>query len=189
MEQAERRNRNFIAYEYKEVTADIAQASFLMDGYVNFGWEIDENVMPDTTEKYSAKTGTHQHRKTVIRLKRDRKILNKMELTRLQRNFDSCMEEILGLEASKRSGPTSVAIATGVLGTVCMAGSVFAITAEQPMMPLCILLAIPGILGWILPWFLYRWLVRRRSKKLAPIIEGKYDELYAVCEKGSDLLL
>ena len=82
MEQAERRNRNFIAYEYKEVTADIAQASFLMDGYVNFGWEIDENVMPDTTERYSAKAGTHQHRKTVIRLKRDRKILNKMELTR-----------------------------------------------------------------------------------------------------------
>ena len=115
--------------------------------------------------------------------------MNKAELTRLQRNFDSCMEEIQELEASKRSGPTSVAITTGVLGTACMAGSVFAITAEQPLVPLCILLAIPGFLGWILPWFLYRRLVRRRSQKLAPIIEGKYDELYAVCEKGSKLLL
>ena len=53
MEQTKRRNGSFIAFEYKEVTADIAQASFLMDGYANFGWEIDENVMPDTTERYS----------------------------------------------------------------------------------------------------------------------------------------
>ena len=54
MEQTKRRNGSFIAFEYKEVTADIAQASFLMDGYANFGWEIDENLMPDTTERYFA---------------------------------------------------------------------------------------------------------------------------------------
>ena len=43
MEQAERRNRNFIAYEYKEVTAESSRASFLIDGYECFGWELDEN--------------------------------------------------------------------------------------------------------------------------------------------------
>ena len=94
MEQTKRRNGSFIAFEYKEVTADITQASFLMDGYANFGWEIDENVMPVTAEKYSANNGTYQHRKIVIRLKRDRRILNKMELTRLQRNFEACVAEI-----------------------------------------------------------------------------------------------
>ena len=55
MEKTKRRNGSFIAFEYKEVVADIAQASFLIDGYENFGWEIDENVMPDTTERYSVK--------------------------------------------------------------------------------------------------------------------------------------
>ena len=68
---------------FRDMIADIGQASFLIDGYANFGWEIDENVMPDMTERYSANKGMHQHKKVVIRRKRDRKILNKMELTRL----------------------------------------------------------------------------------------------------------
>ena len=38
-----RRVKGFIPYEYKEVSADLGQISFLIDGYVNFGWEIDEN--------------------------------------------------------------------------------------------------------------------------------------------------
>ena len=188
MEQAERRNRNFIAYEYKEVTADIAQASFLMDGYVNFGWEIDENVMPDTTERYSAKTGTHQHRKTVIRLKRDRKILNKMELTRLQRNFEACVAEIGNLEKEKTSRPSIAAITVGIIGTAFMAGSTFAVTAQPPHIILCIILAIPGFLGWVVPYFLYRAGVRRQTERITPLIEAKHDEIYEICEKGNKLL-
>ena len=188
MEQAKRRNRNFIAYEYKEVTADIAQASFLMDGYVNFGWEIDENVMSDTTERYLAKTGTHQYRKTVIRLKRDRNILNKTELTRLQRNFEACVVEIGNLEKEKTSRPSVTALTVGILGTAFMAGSTFAVTAEPPRILLCIILAIPGFLGWILPYFLYKAGVRKQTEKMTPLIEEKYDEIYEICEKGNKLL-
>ena len=171
-------NRNFVAYDYQDIVVSEDLSALYRDAYENFGWELDEQASSASTQG-----------KIKLHFRRNQKIMNKAELTRLQRNFDSCMEEIQELEASKRSGPTSVAITTGVLGTACMAGSVFAITAEQPLVPLCILLAIPGFGGWILPWFLYRRLVRRRSQKLAPIIEGKYDELYAVCEKGSKLLL
>ena len=45
MENENRRGKSFIAYEYKEVSADPGQISFLIDGYENFGWEIDENAV------------------------------------------------------------------------------------------------------------------------------------------------
>ena len=77
----------------------------------------------------------------------------------------------------------------GVVGTACMAGSVFAVTAEPPFIMLCILLAIPGFAGWIAPWFVYRVLVRKRSAKIQPLIEDEMEELYEVCRKGKDLLI
>ena len=188
MEQTKRRNGSFIAFEYKEVTADIAQASFLMDGYANFGWEIDENVMPDTTERYFAGKGKNQNKKIVIRMKRDRRILNKMELTRLQRNFEACVAEIGNLEKEKTSRPSVTALTVGILGTAFMAGSTFAVTAQPPRILLCIILAIPGFLGWILPYFLYKAGVRKQTEKMTPLIEEKYDEIYEICEKGNKLL-
>lgn len=90
------------------------------------------------------------------------------------------------LEDSKKSA--AAAIAAGIVGTAFMAGSVFAVTADTPMILLCIVLAVPGFIGWALPWFLYKRMVRRRTEKIAPLIEAKYDEAYAVCEKGCRLL-
>ena len=51
--------------------------------------------------------------KLVIRLKRDRRIVNKAELTRLQRNFEACVREIEELEKRKTSAAAAAAIATG----------------------------------------------------------------------------
>ena len=39
MKKTEKSQRNFVAYEYKEVSANSSQASFLLDGYENFGWD------------------------------------------------------------------------------------------------------------------------------------------------------
>ena len=61
-------------------------------------------------------------------------------------------------------------------------------TAEPPHVVLCTILAIPGFLGWISPYFLYKRGVRRQTEKIAPPIEDKYDEIYEICEKGSKLL-
>lgn len=187
-EALEKKSREFIGYEYKEVMADPGWASFLTDGYVNFGWELDGNVAQNYPEAYSRQTGNPHRRKTVIRLKRDRKIINKMELTRLQRNFEACVEEIGHLEKEKTSWPTILAIVVGIVGTAFMAGSTFAVTASPPHIVLCTILAVPGFLGWILPYFVFRRGVRKQSEKLAPLIEKKYDEIYEICEKGNKLL-
>ena len=75
--------KEFVSYEYKTVTADRDRVSFLLDSYENFGWEADGNLYEDFREQ--GKGGAQK--KTTLRLKRNRKIINKMELTRLQRNL------------------------------------------------------------------------------------------------------
>lgn len=180
--------RGFTAYEYKEVLADAGQVSFLIDSYENFGWEPDENVMPGTLEKYPERAGRGGHGKTVLRLKRDRRIVNKTELTRLQRNFEACAEQIGSLEKAKTSRPSVMALTVGIIGTAFMAGATFAVTADPPRIILCIILAVPGFLGWAAPWFLYRSGVRRETEKINPLIEEKYDEIYEICERGNRLL-
>ena len=168
---------NFIGYEYKEVSADSDKASMLLDGYISFGWTPYENIQP------SRILG-----RVSIKLKRDRKILNKAELTRLQRHFEACMNEIDEMETSKTQSATIFAIAIGIIGAAFMAGSVFAVTATPPNILLCVIFGIPGIIFWALPYFVFKKKVQNRVEKITPLIEQKYDEIYEICEKGSKLL-
>ena len=83
---------------------------------------------------------------------------------------------------------TVYALVIGILGTAFMAGSVFAVTAQSPNIILCILLAIPGFIGWITPYFVYKEIVKRQTGKVTQLIEEKYDEIYKICERGNKLL-
>src|SRR5699024_7102206 len=118
------------------------------------------------------------------RFKRDYKITNKTELTRLQRHFDDCIKQLEALEQSKTTMPTIVALIIGLIGTAFMALSTFAVTSQPPHILACIVFAVPGFIGWILPIFLYKKLVVEKRKKLTPLIEQKYNEIYDICEKG-----
>ena len=169
--------KDFVGYEYKEITAPTNKISLYMDCYESFGWQADAN-MPTVS-------GLHH---TTLRMKRDRKIVNKMELTRLQRHFESCAKEIEALEKAKTSVASIWALIVGIIGTAFMAGSTFAVTHEPPMILLCILLAVPGFIGWALPYFLYRRIAVRQTKKIQPMIEAKKNKIYDICERGLSLL-
>lgn len=171
-------NNKFVGYEYKETVIDSSSLSAYLDGYENFGWVLDEN-QPDIQ-----RTG-----KIVLKLKRDRKIMNKTELTRLQKHFEDCMKQIETLENSKTSLATVIALIIGVVGTAFMAGSVFAVTHEPPLVVWCIILAIPGFIGWIMPYFMYEKVKQKKTEKVNPIIDIKQDEIYEICEKGHKLLV
>ena len=166
-------SKNYIGYEYTEIRAGVQHLSMMLDGYMGFGWVPDEN---------------RPQGGNVVHLKRDRKIVNRAELTRLQRHFDACMDELASLEKSKHSTATIIAMTAGLVGTVFIAGSVFAVTATPPIIWLTILLAIPGFIGWAVPIFLYKAIYRRQAKKLEPLIEAKYDEIYEIGEKAAKLL-
>jgi len=164
-------------YDYLKVTISEDMRSQYLDGYESFGWQPDEKAKEEKSMG-----------KVVLHLKRDRRILNKTELTRLQRHYEACMEEIVTLEDSKHSVPTAVALSCGLLGCAFMAGSVFAVTAEPPIIWLCTVLAVPGFFLWGAAYFGYKIAKRHRTKKVIPLIEKKYDEAYEVCEKAAKLL-
>lgn len=177
MNEITKSGKDFVGYEYKEIVADRERASMYLDGYMNFGWSVDENIQSSVVMG-----------KVTIKLKRDRKILNKTELTRLQRHFEACMNEIDAMEKSKTSDATIWALVIALIGTAFMAGSVFAVTHQPPIIWLCIVLAIPAFIGWILPSFVYKARVKEKTAKVTPHIEQKFDEIYEICEKGSKLL-
>lgn len=183
MDSTDRGQKSFVGYEYKEIVTDNSRLSFLLDGYESFGWEEDGRMAESTV----ARNPSMQQR-TVLRMKRNRKLVNKVELTRLERNFEACVDEIGKLEKAKTSSAAMYAIIAGVIGTAFMAGSVFAVTAQPPYYILCILLAVLGFLGWILPYFLYKKVAGKQTVKITPLIEAKYDEIYEICEKGNKLL-
>lgn len=166
---------DFIGYEYKDITVSRSLETVYADGYENFGWKLEGTSMP--LQAFSSIT---------MKFKRDRKIRNKAELTRLQRQFDSCISEIEALERSKGISASIAAYGVGIVGTACMAGAVFAFLAE--MLPLCIVLAVPAFAGWILPYFLYLNILKKKTERVMPVIDGKYDETYAICEKANSLL-
>lgn len=168
-------DNNFVGYEYHDVSVKRSMAAVYADGYENFGWQMAGTAeSPGKIDSISMK------------FKRDRKIRNKAELTRLQRNFDACVSEILSLESSKYVKASVAAYAVGIAGTAFMAGSVFSITAGM-LIP-CIVLAIPAFTGWVLPYFLYRGIMKKKAAQITPLIDQKYDELYTVCEKANGLL-
>lgn len=169
--------KNFTTYEYKEITVCSDKAPLYLDCYESFGWKQDENFSPQENGD-----------KVTLKLKRDRRLVNKVELTRLQRNFEAAMNEIIALEHSKTTAATIWALCIGLVGTAFMAGSVFAVTAEPPHVLLCIVLAVPAFAGWIAPYFVYRIIRDKKTRQVNPFIEEKTEEIYAMCEKGQSLL-
>jgi hypothetical protein len=164
---------DYTAYEYHEIKAPENQMPFYMDCYENFGWEADERT---------------SYRQGVRVLRRDRKLVNKTELTRLQRHFEACLNEIKSLEASRTNKATGISLAVGIVGTAFMAGSVFAVTADTPMILLCIVLAVPAFIGWALAPILYKKNLAERKQVVDQLVKRKYDEIYEICEKGHNLL-
>ncbi|MCL2776296.1 MAG: hypothetical protein FWD71_23585 [Oscillospiraceae bacterium] len=175
MNEAVINNNNYIGYEYMEKTISRGMESMYVDNYRNFGWVTDGKSIPHV--------GLNS---VTIKFKRNRQILNKTELTRMQRQFDACVNEIAGMEKSKLSKASAYAYTVGLIGTAFMAGATFSFLGG--LIPLYVILAVPAFAGWILPHFLYKSIHAKQTAKVDPLIEGKYDEIYKVCERANRLL-
>lgn len=174
MNQAEK--KTFVANDYKEAVVERARLSQYLDGYECFGWQAErdpENAGGDMVR---------------LALKRNRHILNKVELTRLERQFEACMDVIQALRASIHGRATMAALMVALLGTAFMAGATFAVTAAPPIVWLCVVLAVPGFTGWSGAYFVYRRVAKLRAQRVEPLIENKRDEIEEVCKKGLALM-
>ncbi len=168
------KENSYVGFEYLEIPAKCSMESLYVDSYENFGWSYEGNVTQEGSDRVT------------LKFKRDRKLRNKAELTRLQRQFEACAHEIETLERSRTTAATIAAFSTGLVGTAFLGGAMFAYLAE--ILPLMVVLAIPGFLGCIMPWFCYQKLRRKREAQIAPLIDQKNDEIYAICEQGCRLL-
>ena len=172
-----RNESNYVGYEYRDISVNGNMESLYVDSYECFGWQF-EGRQPSLMGITSGAVN--------LKFKRDRKVLNKAELTRLQRHFDSCVSEITRMEQSKTNYASVVAFTIGIIGTAFMAGAVFSYLAN--LIVLCIVLAVPAFIGWVVPYFAYLSTFEKKKAKAAPLIESKYDEIYEVCEKANGLL-
>lgn len=175
MNESLKNENGFVGYEYKEMTIKRSLESIYVDCYRSFGWELDGVHTPPQGATYA-----------LLKFKRNRKLHNKSEITRLQRQFDAAITEIQSLELSKVMKASTIAYIVGLLGTAFMTGSVFAVTGGS--IALSVILAIPAFVGWIAPYLLFRKISNRKSEELGPVIDNKFDEIYQVCEKASRLL-
>ena len=179
-----RNDNSYIGYEYRDVSVESNMESLYVDSYECFGWQF-EGRQPSLLGIASGAVN--------LKFKRDRKIKNKMELTRLQRQFENYAEDVCNLEKSKYTSATIVASVYGLIGAVMIALSVFLISdmllAAQYTMPLVVLTGAVGLLCWVL---LYPALKKQKAKAAAkanPLIEQKYDSINEACEKGHILLM
>lgn len=175
MSEITRNESNFIGYEYKDITVKRKMESVYTDGYNNFGWALE-----------GTSTSVQNVGSVTIKFKRDRKIRNKVELTRLQRQFDAAVAEIETLESSKVIGASVVAYVIGVIGTSFMAGSVFANQAD--IFAAFYNSSSPRFRRLDHPIFSLQQYQQEKTNKVAPLIDQKFDKIYEVCEKANALL-
>lgn len=159
-------------YEYLDVNVKQNLVQLCSECYHALGWNvIGTNFRIDTV---------------TIKLQRSRKIKNRVALCELQRKCEDAFISIEKLERSLTIKATAISIGIGITGTLFIVCSVFVYLAF--MIPLSIILAIPGYIGWVLPYFLYKKNVKKNALKTNPMIESNYDVIYKACEKASQLL-
>ena len=164
---------NFIGYEYKNIVVPRRLAAVYSDYYPCFGWEAE-----DVNYNHVGNAS--------LTFKRNRKLKNKVELDKHQRQFETSVAHISDLENSKTTRASILSFTTGLLGTAFMALATFSFLGG--MVAVCIVLAIPGLLGWALAYYAYSNLTRKKSAQVAPEIDREYDRLYSTCEEAYTLL-
>lgn len=121
--------------EYLEVYVKSDLVQLCSDCYHALGW----TVINSSSRIDSVK----------LKLQRDRKIKNRVALCDLQRKCEDAFINIEKLERSKNTKAMALSLGAGIVGTLFMTGATFAFLSA--MISLCIVLAIPGFIGWGLP--------------------------------------
>lgn len=166
---------DFTPYEYLTLQVDRDLEPLYKDTYRNFGWVIEGygNGMPNPAT-------------VTLKLKRDRRISNRRAVLEQQHAAERSLATIASLERSKQRAPMVAALTAGIIGSVILAGSIFAITAN--MWVLGIPLGVVGLLGWAVGWFAHGRVKRNQSAKVSPLIDREYEVIYTSGENASHLM-
>lgn len=178
--------REYTTYEYRTIDVPLDKEQLYRDLYRNFGWIIEPDVTAPKAPGVNAKVNVPGRRK--ISMKRDRRLKNREELSGLQRTCEQALENIDSLERSKTSRASIMAYTIGVIGTVFLALAVFDMSGYLALgVPIMLICSVLGVIGWILPYVVYRSIVRSRTRAVAPQIDQNYEIVYDTAEKAGAL--
>lgn len=198
--------KKYTGYDYKDLVVSRKLEPVWRDSYNSFGWEVEEGraarkkpvwgplrvmaaplaLLPGSFFKNMV-SGYESEDEMELRLKRDRQIQNKNELNRLQASMEGTLNEMEHMEETKTFGASAAAYAIGLVGTIFMGLSVFSYLAAN--LQACIVLAVPGFLGWLLPFAAYAVLKKRRERSVSEAMAGKFDELNTICMQAHALVM
>jgi uncharacterized membrane protein YeaQ/YmgE (transglycosylase-associated protein family) len=181
--------KDFIAYEYLSLNVENEKEPLYVDCYENFGWQpIISTALVDKEDYYINHSNTNEKKLINIKFKRDRRIKNKNELLSLQIKMENALNEINRLEHEPNKSGMIYSMITGVIGTVFLGFSTFAITATNPLIVPCIIFGVIGIVGWILPYFVYNKVRNKKKNENISPIEEQYNIVYDSCEQAKKLV-
>jgi len=164
--------KEFIAYEYKEVIINKKRLDLYLDCVINLGWEVTNK------ENYLGKIK--------LNLKRNYKINNREEVLKLEKDFEEKFNLLERINNEKYDLGLMISLTVGLIGTACLAGATFSFLASK--IGLMIILAIPGFVGWFLPYFINKKINNKNLVKVEQKNTELKNEIYSSMEKAFALL-
>lgn len=173
-------NENAITYDYKTIKVKREYETIVCDAYENLGWELTNTSASENSLFYIN-----------LSFKRNRKIENKMELTKLQEKVDNILANIENLQTKKKNAGVVEGISTDVVGALIFGGGMsmsMLNTASVGLLVGGIAVGIVGITVGLLGWLVFKKINKKKNTKIQPILESEFDKLADVCEQAHGLI-
>ena len=196
-------NENFLAYEYKNVTVKRNSAGMYIDCMESFGWKLVENDGYDAgtllTNLHPVNLGrnlasaaqsfgeTADPSETMtLKFKRDRRIENKQQLEKLEREYEDALSAIQKAERKKAAQKMGISLGTGIIGTLFIGLAVYNFVFANIVSG--VLFAAVGAIGWAIGFFSNIKIGKKKSTQAAPYVDEQLNIVYNACEKAHALL-
>ena len=195
--------KNFVGYEYKTVNAARDSAEMYIDCMENFGWTFVENDGCDVQDLLSNLNPVNLGRNiagaaqtfgettdtapsVMLKFKRDRRIENKQQLDKLEREYEAALSAISKIERKNSAQTMGVSLGTGIIGAVFVGLSVYNFISSNIV--LGAVFAAIGAIGWTIGFFSNKKVGDRKSTQTESYIREQMDIVYSTCEKAHALL-
>ena len=149
--------KQFIGYEYQERVVEKKYEPVYLDAYPNFGWVIDQHHK-----------STQNPNNIMLHMKRNRDLVNRIEIKRLENKFQATMNEIIKIEKRNQLIPTIQACLVGLFGTALIVGAFFIHNVSSL-------------------YLIYKTQFEKRTHHNQDSVESKYDAIYDLTKRAHQL--
>lgn len=193
---------NFIAYEYKNIAVKRNSVALHTDCLKNFGWDLIEehthgyapqvNTPVNNTgnvPSYTVQTPPEKVEEVdmvTLKFKRDRKLINKREIDKLERQCEEALAVIAKLEKKNSAQTMGISLGTGIVGTAFLVLAAYNFGVGGIVSG--VIFTVIGAVGWAVGFFANRKVGKKKSAQSEPVIQQQLDVVYSICEQAHALL-